>query len=225
MVGKLIGLCGFKGSGKDTVGNCLRKHGFHKDSYASSLKDICSIIFGWERSLVEGDTDFSRMWREQVDPWWSDRLNIDDFTPRKALQLVGTNSLRMGLAQDIWVASLERRLQQTSTDIVITDCRFPNELDVVAKTGGKVIWVQKDMPAWYDSALVVAQHIYKEHIGLLEKGSYMREYPTVLADLQHQGIHESEWMWLAYPIDAVIENTATIEELQQQVDNLMETQI
>lgn len=217
-MGKLIGLCGFKGSGKDTVGNCLRKYGFQKDSYAATLKDICSLLFGWERALLEGDTEFSRSWRESTDHWWEARLNIPGFSPRLAMQLVGTNALRFGLAQDIWVASLERRLQQTQQNIVIVDCRFPNEMDVVRAHSGHVIWVKQEIPLWYDQAMILAQAAYAEHLGKTEKGTYREEHHLLLETFKEQGIHESEWMWLAYPVDHVIENTGSIQELQEQVD-------
>ncbi len=218
---EIIGLTGFKGSGKDTVGNCLRRYGFQKDSYAATLKDICALLFGWDRPLLEGDTEFSRSWRESVDHWWENRLNIQGFSPRLAMQLVGTNALRVGLAQDIWVASLERRLHQTEGNTVIVDCRFPNEMDVVKLNGGITIWVKKEMPIWYDQALIVAQSVYDEHLGKAEKGTYLEQHKLLISTLREQGIHESEWMWLAYPVDHIIENHGTIEDLQDQVDQLM----
>ena len=215
----IIGLCGFKGSGKDTVGNCLKQFGFEKDSFAKPLKDICSTIFGWDRSLLEGDTSTSREWRERTDPWWSERLGILDFSPRLAMQLVGTNSLRRGLSQDIWVASLENRVIQASTPTVIVDCRFPNEMDVVRNQGGQVLWVKSDIPQWYDLAKTVADTIYEEHLGSKDPGTYLVQHVRELATLEQLGVHESEWMWLGYPVDYVIQNDGSLSQLY----NLVET--
>ena len=55
----LIGLVGLIGSGKDTVAERLvMNHNFRKDSFARSLKDAVSVIFGWDRQLLEGVTNF-----------------------------------------------------------------------------------------------------------------------------------------------------------------------
>jgi len=219
---QIIGLCGFKGSGKDTVGNCLKQFGFEKDSFAKPLKDICSIIFGWNRALLEGDTETSRVWRETTDQWWSDRLGIPDFSPRLAMQLVGTNSLRRGLSQGIWVASLENRLIQTPGNTVIVDCRFPNEMDVVRNQGGKVLWVKSEMPSWYDMAKTVADTVYEEHLGLKDPGTHQVQHVRELATLKQLGVHESEWMWLGYPVDSVIQNNGTLSQLYKLVETWYE---
>ena len=51
----IIGLTGFIGSGKTTVAKILAtEHGYRTDSFASSLKDSLSVIFGWPRDMLEG---------------------------------------------------------------------------------------------------------------------------------------------------------------------------
>ena len=56
----IIGICGLIGSGKGTVGDILVEQGFKKVSFADKLKDGVSTIFGWDRELLEGDTDICR---------------------------------------------------------------------------------------------------------------------------------------------------------------------
>ena len=51
----IIGLLGFAGSGKGTVADILVSKGFKKESFADPVKDAVAAIFGWERSLLEGD--------------------------------------------------------------------------------------------------------------------------------------------------------------------------
>ena len=117
----IIGVTGFIGSGKDTVANYLTTfHGFKKLSFAGSLKDAVSNVFGWDRELLEGTTKSSREWREQVDPWWANRLDIPHLTPRWVLQNWGTEVCRNGFHNDIWVASVQNKLRQATDDIVIT---------------------------------------------------------------------------------------------------------
>ena len=75
----IIGLCGRAGSGKDTIADFLvNEYNFTKLSFGKILKDVVSIIFGWDRKLLEGDTIESR---EKEDKWWSDNLKIK-ITPK-----------------------------------------------------------------------------------------------------------------------------------------------
>ena len=68
----IIGITGLIASGKDTAADYLiRFHGFKKLSYAGTLKDTVAAVFGWDRELLEGTTQSSRAWREQVDEWWA----------------------------------------------------------------------------------------------------------------------------------------------------------
>ena len=107
----IIGLCGVMGSGKDTVADYLVNfHGWRRESFANSLKDGVANIFGWDRQMLEGRTKQSREWREQVDPWWATRLGMKDLTPRWVLQYFGTEVVRSGFHDDMWIASLENKL-------------------------------------------------------------------------------------------------------------------
>ncbi|MCE5294538.1 MAG: hypothetical protein LLF94_08005, partial [Chlamydiales bacterium] len=72
---QIIGLVGLIGSGKDTVARRLvSKHGYAQLSWASVLKDVTAILFGWDRNMLEGATVESRAEREKIDVWWSEQL-------------------------------------------------------------------------------------------------------------------------------------------------------
>lgn len=142
----IIGICGNIGSGKDTVANILiKERDYIKLSFASALKDAVAVIFGWDREMLEGATNESRIWREQVDEWWSKRLNLPCLTPRWILQHWGTDILRDKFHKDIWIASLERKIIKLSKEnnIVITDCRFENEIQVLRRLGAKIIRINR----------------------------------------------------------------------------------
>jgi hypothetical protein len=70
----IIGICGLIGSGKGSVGDILVEQGFTKVSFADKLKDGVATIFGWNRAMLEGDTDESRNWREQPDDFGHKKL-------------------------------------------------------------------------------------------------------------------------------------------------------
>lgn len=149
-------ICGFQGSGKDTFANYLvSNYNFVKFSFASATKDIISTLFGWNRELLEGDTIESREFREKVDPWWSDKLNIPNLTPRKTLQLIGTELFRTKFHSDIWVNCVEKKILSQiqlnpNSNIIISDCRFPNEIQMLKNLGFKLIHIKRNIPSWFD---------------------------------------------------------------------------
>ena len=205
----LIGLIGLIGSGKGTAADYLVKdHGFVVESFASSVKDVCASIFGWERSMMEGDTIESRRWRETVDVWWENELGIKGFSPRMAMQLIGTDVMRDCFNDNIWILSLKKKLSSLSGDIVVSDVRFKNEANMIRESGGVLIRIvnEKTKPIWYDAA-------YSANNGC-EKGKklMMTEYNYV---------HVSEWDLIGYKQDYIVENTSTLEDLYSKIDHVL----
>lgn len=207
MTKQIIGICGFIGSGKDTAADYLvQEFGFRRDSFAATLKDAVAAVFGWDRELLEGRTAQAREWREQVDPWWATRLNMPELTPRLALQLWGTEVCRRGFHDDIWIASLEARLRNSRDNIVISDCRFPNEIRAIKQAGGKVIWVQRgELPSWH----IMAAKANHGDIVAAEK-------------LKQLGIHASETAWVGTKFDYIIDNNSTVDSLYKQLETIVQ---
>jgi hypothetical protein len=209
----IIGIVGLIGSGKDTIADYLQNiHQFRRESFAHTLKDAVSHIFGWDRELIEGRTRESREWREQVDPWWAERLNMPNLTPRYVLQVWGTEVARRSFHDDIWIASLENKLRKTTDDVVISDCRFPNEIKAIKNAGGIVIRVKRGPdPVWYDLAETVNKGLTRNTSWRLSKNQ-----------LEAHGIHASETAWIGTEFDAVIDNNADgLDNLYSQVKNLV----
>lgn len=198
----IIGVCGLIGSGKDTIADYLVTfHGFRRESFAGTLKDAIADIFGWDRVLLEGRTREAREWREQVDSWWADRLGIADLTPRWILQQWGTEVGRHRFHDDIWVASLENKLRSSRDDIVISDCRFPNEITAIRRNGGKIIRVIRgEDPDWWEYACK-----HNEHMA--------HTYPEV---------HASEYSWANQTFDALVDNNGNIEDLYLSISDLVQ---
>lgn len=204
----IVGILGFINSGKGTVASQLvSKHNFKQDSFAASLKDACSTMFDWPRHLLEGDTKESREWREVEDKWWSAKLNIERFTPRMALQLIGTDVLRGHFNQDMWFLTLENRIRKNpDQDIVISDVRFPNEVKFVQDLGGTLIQVTRGaLPVWYETAL------------LANKGNSLAK--DVMTKT-YSDAHYSEWAWVGSKVQYEISNNNTLESLKSQVQEI-----
>lgn len=197
----IIGICGFIGSGKDTVADYLVNfHEFRRESFASTLKDAVAAVFGWDRTMLEGRTKEAREWREQVDPWWAQRLAMPTLTPRWVLQYWGTEVCRKAFHDDIWIASLENKLRNSKDSVVISDCRFPNEIQSIRDAGGQIVWVQRGaLPDWYQTAVDA------------NKGSNV-----AINELKMRKIHASETAWVGTQFDTIIDNNGTIDDLYQQ---------
>ena len=202
----IIGFVGFIGSGKDTAADYLVNfHGFRRDSFANTLKDAVAAVFGWDRTLLEGRTKEAREWREQVDPWWAERLNIPHLTPRWVLQYWGTEVCRQAFHDDIWIASVENKMRKTTDNIVISDVRFPNEINAIHGAGGIVVRVQRgSQPHWYDIAI-------QANKGSLSAQNF----------LKNEGIHASETAWVGGNIDHVVHNDHSIDSLFAEIKNLV----
>jgi hypothetical protein len=130
-------------------------------------------------------------------------LGMPTLTPRWVLQYWGTEVCRNGFHDDIWIASLENKLRRSGDNIVISDCRFPNEIKAIKAQGGRIVWVQRgELPEWYDLAVESNQSGF----------NHMKTaYPDV---------HVSETAWVGTDFDIVIDNNGNIEDLYNQVKSL-----
>ena len=193
----IIGLCGAQGSGKDTVANILiSEYGFVKLTFASTLKDVVAILFSWPRDLLEGLTEESRLWRETVDDFWSAKLSISSFTPRKALQMIGTDLFRIHFNNDIWISIVENKINtmlknNPNINIIISDCRFANEFSLI-----------KQFP---DSHIIMI---------LREKNYSINKLA-----------HSSETEWVNYNFDAILQNDNSIDELKSNIKSLLSSKL
>ena len=159
-----------------------------------------AAVFGWDRTLLEGRTAASRQWRDQIDNWWAQRLNIPHLTPRWVLQCWGTDVLRNNLNDDVWIAALENKMRKTTDDIVISDVRFPNEIHAIRQAGGRVFRIKRGVdPDWYQDARA------------LNVGQTSMTW-----------IHNSEWAWVGQKFDSEIDNNGTIDDLCEQIKNLVQ---
>ena len=191
----IIGISGFQSSGKDTIADYLvKEHGFVKLSFASALKDIVAIIFGWSRERLEGLKVEDRQWREEVDSKWANLLNIHCLTPRYVLQYLGTEVFRNHFHKDIWTKIVENQLSFYE-NVVVSDCRFANEIEMIKQNGGKIIQVHRD------------DHVLK----------HPSELPLEVSGAKHP----SELEWIQCHYDRVIKNNGTIEDLHTKVNLIL----
>lgn len=199
---------GFIGSGKDTCSNYLvEKYGYEKISFATSLKDACSSIFGWDREMLEGSTKESRAEREQIDQWWAKELDIPLFSPRLALQLIGTDVLRNHFHDSIWLLSVKKKILSSEYPVTISDVRFKNEVKLIKELGGKICFVSRgNLPIWYDVA---------------KKASLGDDSALHTMKTEYSKVHISEYDWLNTVPDYTIDNNKQLIDTYSTLDNLV----
>jgi hypothetical protein len=138
-MGLLIGIGHKKRQGKDTAANRLiDKHNFVRISWADSVKEAGRIIFGFTDEQLYGSL------KETKDFYWG-------FTPRWALQKLGTEACRDNIDTDIWIKSAWLKINKIwkanpKQGIVIPDVRFPNEADSILAGGGFLWKVDRNIP-------------------------------------------------------------------------------
>ena len=124
----ILGLAYKARAGKDLAAAYLVKHyGFLRLAFADPLKEAARCIYGFTDEQLYGQL------KEVADPFWGE-------TPRVILQKMGTECMRKGHRNDIWIAAAQRKLLgEPDRNWVISDCRFPNEARMIHSLGGKVV--------------------------------------------------------------------------------------
>lgn len=208
----IIGICGLIGSGKGTVADILvENHGFQKLSFADKLKDGVAKVFDWDRDMLEGDTDRSRIWREKTDQYWTTETGFE-VTPRLVLQLFGTDCMRNGFFDGIWVSLVKKQIiENPDTNWVIPDVRFPNEMSMINSVNGQVWQTRRgELPDWW----ATAKNINQNWEDCSEKNSMNVVFPDV---------HQSEWRWVDEDdkFQHIINNDSSLEDLQIKIQQII----
>ena len=167
----IIGVSGYAGSGKDTVGKIIQyimggkqdpfafsiENAINKpedynwvleDSsnweirkFADKLKDIASHITGIDQELFENQ-EFKRT-PLPVEWWTPCDEGLQPMTVRDLLQKLGTDAMRNGLHPNVWVNALMSDYDKDEDDWVVTDTRFPNEATAIKNAGGIIIRIDR----------------------------------------------------------------------------------
>lgn len=139
---KIIAVTGLMGNGKSTIAKILcTQYGFELMKFASPLKamlralyDTCGLDGATIERKIEGDL-------KEVPCEY-----LQGKTPRFAMQTLGTEWGRGLIDPDLWVNMMKHRALSNRGNIVIDDCRFANEAQVVKSLGGTVWRVERSLP-------------------------------------------------------------------------------
>lgn len=145
---RLIGLSGAARSGKDTAAAAICMHYDNASirSFAKPLKDMLRVGLDWTDDHIEGSL------KEVIDLRYG-------FSPRKAMQTLGTEWREALGCRDLWVNVMQANLPDKGI-LVIPDCRFDREAEWVRKQGGAVIHIHRP------NALTVLDHASERGISV-----------------------------------------------------------
>lgn len=164
----ILGISGYIGVGKDTVGNIIKKLDIDSNwqikKFANKLKQIATILTGIPSEMFE-DQEFKKTYlgEEWTLKTKTDHTLIKDgkatmaeiitkMTVRDMLQKLGTEAMRNGLHPDTWINALmcdykkvkDKDEEYSYPNWIITDVRFPNEYDAIKSKGGVIIRVNRN---------------------------------------------------------------------------------
>ena len=140
---RVIAICGYKRSGKDTIAEYLRNQSDGNAvicKIANKLKEACSAIFGFTPDQLETDM------KDSIDPVWQ-------ISPRSAMQYLGTDIMQYdiqrvipGIGRNFWIKRFIYHIEtihKTTPYIIISDLRFKHEYEELYKLYGSNLMVIK----------------------------------------------------------------------------------
>lgn len=140
----IIGLCGKKGSGKDTAAQYLvDNYGYQRIGFADSLKESLANLFDIPIELIDDWKEPS----EQAQVRLASRAGIHiNLSWREFLQRYGTEAHRDVFGESFWVEQVlpyysdeGKYVHLAKQKLVISDVRFPNEAARINTYGGFLV--------------------------------------------------------------------------------------
>ena len=148
---RLVGITGHAGSGKDSVGKFLvDTYGYTRFGYADAVKKVSLLIDPYVGDHVDRLSD-------KVSVHGMDFCKRAFPEVRRILQEVG-NGVRQ-VDPYIWLRPLDRLIESDVESIVVTDVRYENEAEQIARHGGVLLRLSRP---GYVLAGPLGQHISEQ---------------------------------------------------------------
>lgn len=174
----VIALTGRKLSGKDTASEAFTALGYTPVKFAGALKAMLRALYEY---CGMPDTEIERRIEGDLKEYACEVLCGQ--TTRFGMQTLGTEWGRQMIAEEIWVNALTLRVKHDNR-IIITDLRFPNELQVVRVLGGIVGRVVR--PKFHGGTKLA--HVSEQYVDDMQVDFEVRNNGTV--DTLHKNIIE-----------------------------------
>lgn len=118
--------------------------------FADPLKECAAIMLGCKKEDFE-----DRKFKENPLPIeWQDYFNDKNpLTPRKVLTLFGTDFARKNLSENVWINAVFSKYKEINGKLpnwIISDVRFPNELNRIKSNNGFIIKIERDRHQYFN---------------------------------------------------------------------------
>lgn len=146
-----VGLTGFAGAGKDTAAEALLKFGWERRAFADPLREgllgcdpIVSAVVEveWDDAGEAHSSVRTIRLSEIIDDMGWDAAKRAFPEVRRLQQTYGTEGGRHIHGTDCWLKAARATLLP-GVDYVFTDCRFPNEVEMIHQAGGVVVRIDR----------------------------------------------------------------------------------
>ena len=131
MYGKIIGIMGKYGAGKDTVAGMICNYHPSLDFKITGFAD--GVRAAYTALTCEEIDDYSQEFKQ--------RHNHFGMTNRELLERIG-EGMRKLVGDDVWIKRLQSHIHDGG-NYIITDVRYPNELEFLYRIGAKVFVVER----------------------------------------------------------------------------------
>lgn len=178
----ILGIHGLIGSGKDTLADFITGwyKTYTKHSFADPIRKACMLLFGFTEQQMH-----DRILKERDDAYWG-------FSPRQAMQRLGTDYGRDLMRKDIWLLHAKRVIQQNYANgmkTILSDVRFENEAQLVRDHGGIIIHLRLPPPVPLDPERVGIQWVQpKPHES--EQGIEVRAGDLIILNDKSRGLEK-----------------------------------
>lgn len=135
---RLVGLCGYAGSGKDEAAKALTAIGWQRVAFADAVREVALTIdpiLDWS-TVSQNELRLSQV--VKYSGWHEAKRRFPEI--RRLLQVIGTEAGRNILGPNTWV---DAALRKASGDTVFTDVRFENEVAAIRERNGILVRITR----------------------------------------------------------------------------------
>ena len=222
----IIGVNGYSGSGKDTVGRLIQElypeQNWQIKKFAGKLKTIAALLTGIKEDQFENQefkkTDLGHEW------WTTCDEGYQPMTVRDFLQKLGTDALRNGLHENVWVnALMSDYTRPVDLELFMYANEYTDERDLsnckeIPFSGEHLVdyYEKIKLPNW----VITDTRFENEAKAIKSKGG-------IVIRIERSGIkpindHPSEIGLDGWNFDYVIDNSSSFDELKNKIKNIMQ---
>ena len=190
----IIAITGKLGSGKSELVKTFLKEGYTLLKFASSLKDLVSMLLNVDREFIESNKDEYSNYTINYEVLADELdLTVEDITTiresnkfetiREVLQFIGTDIIRT--YAPTWHADKLDKKIISGVNYCIDDLRFLNETAIISRYGGTIVRITRDSRSTDGHGTTHASELEQDQIA----ADYTIANEGTLAELEKEALN------------------------------------